>query len=184
MACVYIPDRLLGLVKILVITFFFSCVMSLVVLVLSRELIIDNWDEYKCNPMITPFASAFGHDSAATMQQCSSEVFHSQAAPMIGSLTGVFGDIADLGDELMTGLSHSVEGLDANNKFTTSVFGNFMAQLDNVGSTFQGLVIQFQTLFARLAASLLTIVYTLESVFYALTGVRPAVGKMVGFATM
>lgn len=179
MACVYIPDRLLGLVKILIIVFFFSSAMSLVVLVMSRQIIMDSWDEYKCNPMITPFASAFGHDSAITMQQCSAEVFHTQATPLIGSMTGVFSDIADLSDGLMSGLSNSMEGLDANNQFTTRVFGNFMAQLENVGSTFQGLIIQIQTLFARLAASLLTTVYTLESVFYAMTGVRPVIEKLV-----
>lgn len=178
MACVYIPDRLLGFIKILIIWFFFSCVMSGVILVMSRQVIIDNWDEYKCNPIVTPFASVFGHDSAVTMQQCSSEVFHQQATPLITSLTGMFGELADVGDDLMSGLTHAMGGLDANNLFTTGVFSNFLSQMENVASTFHGLVLQIQTLFGRLAASLLTIVYTLESVFYAMTGVRPAMNAL------
>lgn len=179
MACVYIPDRLLGVIKILIIWFFFACMMSLVILVFSRQIIMDNWDEYKCNPMVTPFASAFGKDSATTMQQCSSQVFHSQSTPLIGSITNIFGDLADIGDGLMKGLSDALGALDTGNKFTTNVFTNFLSQLENVGSTFQGMVLQIQVLFSRLAAGLLTIVYTLESMFYALTGFMPT-GKFIG----
>lgn len=180
MACVYIPDRLLGFIKILLIWFFFSCVLSLVILVVSRQIIIDRWDDYKCNPLITPFASAFGHDAQTTMHQCSSQIFHMQATPMIGSLTDVFGDLAGIGDALMNGLSNAMDALGAGNQFTEGVFKNFISQLENVGSVFHGLVIHLQMLFSQLAASLLTIVNTLESIFYMLTGIRPTMEFAAG----
>lgn len=178
MACVYIPDQLLGFIKILIIWFFFSCVMSIVIMVFSRQIIMDNWAEYQCNPMVTPFASVFGHDSATTMQECQSRVFHTQSTPMFGALTNVFGGLFDIGDDLMKGLSDAMGALDSGNRFTSSVFTNFLQQMENVGSTFQGLMLQIQILFSRLAASLLTIVYTMEQVFESLVGIKPAFEKI------
>ena len=70
MACVYVPTRALGLIKILLIWFFFSCVCAVVTFLFSRQYIIDNWNEYKCSPLITPFASAFNQDPTETLHQC------------------------------------------------------------------------------------------------------------------
>ena len=39
-------------------------------------------------------------------------------------------------------------------------------------------MLQIQILFSRLAASLLTIVYTMEQVFMALVGIKPAFVKI------
>lgn len=173
MACVYIPDQLLGFIKILIIWFFFSCVMSVVILVFSRQIIMDNWDEYKCNPLVTPFASAFGQDSGATMHECSSQVFHLQATPIMGSLTGIFGGLFDIGGDLMKGVEDATSALDSGNAFTSKIFSSFLQQLSNVGATFQGLVLHIQVLFSRLAAGMLSIVYTMETIFFALTGLKP-----------
>ena len=82
MACVYIPTAALGFIKVALIGFFFTCVCAVITFVLSRQYIIDNWAEYKCNPLITPFASAFGKDSAATMKECASANFVSMSYDM------------------------------------------------------------------------------------------------------
>ena len=112
------------------------------------------------------------------MHECSSQVFHTQATPMMGSLTGIFGGLFDIGDDLMKGVDDAIGALDSGNAFTTKVFSSFLQQLSNVGSTFQGLVLQMQQLFARLAATMLTIVYTMEQIFFALTGLKPMLHKV------
>ena len=152
--------------------------MSVVVLIFSRQIIMDNWDKYKCNPMVTPFASAFGQDSAATMHNCSSQVFHTQATPMMSSMTGIFGGLFDIGDDLIKGVNDASSALDSGNTFTTKVFSSFLQQLSNVGSTFQGLILKMQQMFSRLAATMLSIVYAMEQTFFALTGLKPMLHKV------
>ena len=172
MACVYIPDQLLGFIKILIIQFFFSCLVSIVVLVFSRQIIMDNWADYKCNPLVTPFASIFGHDSAETMQECSSMVFKAQSIGLTSPLTGIVGGLnkalGNLGD-IMGDLTLSSSSL-------ASVFGkgitNFMSQMANVSSTIQYLIIKIQTLLQRLMATMLVMVYTMNALVQGILGLQ------------
>lgn len=172
MACVYIPDRLLGFIKILIIKFFFSCVVSVVVFVFSRQIIIDNWREYKCNPMVTPFAEVFGHDSKVTMHECSKEVFKMHSASLALPLTGLFGGLGSS----MNMLGSIMGDLTMSSSSLASVFGNgisnFMTQMTNVGSTIQYLIIKIQTLLQRLMATILVIVYTMNGLVQGILGLQ------------
>jgi hypothetical protein len=185
MACVYIPDRLLGFIKILVIKFFFSCVLSVVVLVFSRQIIIDNWRKYKCNPLITPFAEVFGHDSQATMNECSHEVFKQHSVHMVGPLTGLFDNMGGA----MHSLGSIMGDLTMSSSSLASVFGTgisgFMTQLTNVGSTIQYMIIKIQTLLQRLMATVLVIVYTMNSLVQGILGIQKdaAFKDIVNFLT-
>ena len=172
MACVYIPDRLLGFIKILIIYFFFTCIVSVVVLVFSRQIIIDNWGKYKCNPLITPFAEVFGHDSQETMDECSKEVFKMQSMSLTGPMTGLFGSLTGA----MGSMGSIMGDLTMSSSSLASVFGNgissFMSQMANVGSTVQYLIIKIQTLLQRLMATVLVIVYTMNGLVQGILGVQ------------
>ena len=163
MACVYIPDRLLGFIKILIIKLFFSCILSIVVLIFSRQIIIENWSEYKCNPLITPFADMFGHDSSKTMQECSHKTFKSHTLSLTSPMTNIFeahmSGIGNLGG-MLSNLNSVSSGLFS--VFTSGLTG-FMSQLTNVASTIQYLIIKIQTLLQRLVATLLVMVYSMNS---------------------
>ena len=172
MACVYIPDRLLGFIKILIIWFFFSCIMTLVTLVFSRQAIIDNWNEYKCNPLVTPFAGFFGKDATTSSNECSSSLFMGQSFDLMGPTLDIFGDLSDTLDglsDIMNDLTHGTSGF-------ASMFGKglrgFLQQLSNVGSTFQYLVIKMQTLLSRIVATMATVMYTLMSLFQGMLGIQ------------
>lgn len=172
MACVYIPDRLLGFIKILIIYFFFTCIVSVVVLVFSRQIIIDNWGKYKCNPLITPFAEVFGHDSQETMDECSKEVFKMQSMSLTGPMTGLFDSLTGA----MGSMGSIMGDLTMSSSSLASVFGNgissFMSQMANVGSTVQYLIIKIQTLLQRLMATVLVIVYTMNGLVQGILGVQ------------
>ena len=171
MAYVYIPDFLLGVIKLLVIMFFFSMVTSAVVIYCSRQTIIDNWPQYKCNPMVTPFANVFGKDPTKTMQECSSMVFEGHSMTMMNPLVDVFGNITNamgsIGD-IMTDLnmtSSSMAGM-----FGTGI-KDILQKLGNAGSAIQYLVIKMQTLLQRLVATVLVMLYSMDSMMNGILGI-------------
>ena len=53
-----------------VIIFIFSILHSLLAIVRTISNIGNNWQYYKCNPAIIPFASIFGHDVNETFNEC------------------------------------------------------------------------------------------------------------------
>lgn len=172
MACVYIPDRLLGFIKILIIKLFFSCILSIVVLVFSRQIIIDNWNEYKCNPLITPFAGMFGHDSTTTLEECSHMTFKSQTFSLTGPMTSIF-------DAHMSGLSSLGSMLSDLNSTSSGLFSvftkgitSFMSQMSNVATTIQYLIIKIQTLLQRLVATMLVMVYSMNALVQGIIGIQ------------
>ena len=171
MACVYIPDFLLGVIKLLIIMFFFSCVTMVIVIVFSRQTVIDNWSQYKCNPLVTPFANVFGKDSTKTMKECSSMVFEGQSINMIGPMVGIFGNI--------TGALGSIGNIMGDLNLTSSsmagIFGTSMSdilqKLGNAGSAIQYLVVKIQTLLQRLVATVLVMLYSMNGLMNSVIGI-------------
>ena len=171
MACVYIPTPALGFIKVVLIWFFFTCACAVLTFSLSRQYIIDNWADYKCNPMITPFAPAFGKDSAETMRECSSANFTSLSYEMHSPFMNVFDSFSDalgnagsmLGD--MSFVSGNVAG-----SFGSS-FSQILGQLGNVGATIQYLMIKIETLLQRLVATIAVIMFAMSSVLQGVIAV-------------
>lgn len=48
----------------------FVIILLYIVLVYNRQSIIDNWDNYKCNPLVMPFAHYFGKDTMGNLNGC------------------------------------------------------------------------------------------------------------------
>ena len=146
--------------------------MTLVTLVFSRQAIIDNWSEYKCNPLVTPFAGFFGKDATTSSNECSTSLFMGQSMDLMGPTLGIFGDLSDTLDglsDIMSDLTHGTSGF-------ASMFGkgltSFLQQLSNVGSVFQYLVLKMQTLLSRIMATMATVMYTMMSMFQGMLGIQ------------
>jgi hypothetical protein len=178
MACVYIPTPVLGFIKVILIWFLFSCACAVITFSLSRQYIIDNWAEYKCNPIITPFAPAFGKDSAQTSKECLSMNFTALSSDMHTPFLGVFGAFTDalqnaggmIGD--MSFVSGNVAGSFG------SGFSQILSQLGNVGSTVQFLMIKIETLLQRLVATVATIMYAMSSLLQGILAVQQDQGLL------
>ena len=54
---------------VLIIAAFYTCFL-VSFLIVGFNNIKNNWVQYRCNPMIIPFASFFGHDTADNFAQC------------------------------------------------------------------------------------------------------------------
>lgn len=171
MACVYVPDALLGVLKLVIIAFFFSSVTMTIVLVCSRQDVIDNWADYKCNPLITPFAGFFGKDSGETMKECSQMVFQGQSVNMMGPMVGIFGNLTGA----LGNLGGMMVDLNMGSSAMANIFGtglsDLMRKIGDAGSAIQYLIIKINTLLQRLVAVVLVMVYSMNSLLRGVLGI-------------
>ena len=170
-ACVFVIKPFLGLAKVLLIVFFFMSVYAMVAIYNMRRIIMDNWDEYKCNPLVTPFSELFGRSSVETRNQCVEFSYMSNSQFMINPLTNVFSKIS-LGFGDILAITDDVNFMTVGIKKEFSAgYLNLLRYLQNVASTMQYLVYKIQTMMQRMVA----VIYVLLNVTQELlTGMESA----------
>lgn len=172
MACIYIPTPVVGLIKVILIGFMFSCVSFMVTFFFAKQTIIDNWGKYKCNPLIIPFANIFGHDPGETLTECMSKQAFAVSALVGNPLTNTFKSMSGA----LSGAQGMVTELDfvsggMTNMFTSS-FGKILNSIGNIGSAIQYLIIKIETLLQRIIAVVTVIMYTMSSLLQGVLALK------------
>ena len=172
MACIFIPTVVVGTIKVILIGFFFACICFFVTFYFSRQYIIDNWDEYKCNPLIIPSAGLFGHDAATTLRECLMMQHLALASVTMSPMTNIFSSFSSA----LTDAGSLVGDLDFVSSNMTGTFGSgfskIMDQLGDVGSTIQYLIIKIETILQRLVAAIAVIMYSLSSLLQGVLAIK------------
>jgi hypothetical protein len=188
MACIYIPTGVIGTIKVVLILFMFSCISFMVTAYFSRQQIIDNWSEYKCNPLIMTSAGLFGHNATQTLQECLGMQHLALASRTLSPMTNVM--------DSMSNALESANGIIGDMDFVStnmtgmfgSGFGKIMGQLGNVGSAIQYLIIKIETLLQRLIATIAVIMYSMQSLLQGVlaikrdTGLQDLVQRIINFS--
>ena len=172
MACIYIPTPVVGLIKVILIGMLFSIVSFIVTFFFARQIIIDDWGKYKCNPLIIPFAGMFGHDAADTLTECMSR----QALAVTSLVSNPFSNTFKSFSNTLSAAADMIGDVDflsggMTNMFTSS-FGKILGQLGNVGSAIQYLIIKIETLLQRIVAVVTVIMYTMSSLLQGVLALK------------
>jgi len=121
---------------VLIIAAFYTCFL-VSFLIVGFNNIKNNWVQYRCNPMIIPFASFFGHDTADNFAQCVAQLqtgtmpYHT--APLAAATGGL--------QQNLSALSNQFSGVrDLQSKLRPNIAGQFT----NVFGIFNNVLIQFQ----------------------------------------
>jgi len=172
MACFYLPNTVIGIFKILGIYLLFVIITTLVTIVFSKSLIVNNWEKYRCNPLVIMFAEYFDHTPEEALADCMfisvKKNSVSLLSPLITNLNANSYNIDSL-----KGIMNQMNGFVGNvGSMFSDVFNGFLDQLGNVTSAIQYLMIKFQVLLQRLGAALLVMVYAMYSILQGLQAVR------------
>lgn len=190
MAVIYVPNTVVGIFKVALIFLFFAVITVVIALVMSRQLITNNWAAYRCNPLITPLATYFGHDPEKTTQECLNVQFKAASPNLFGPINNTLGSMASSmasAGSTVSGLNSLVGGVGT---MFQSSFATIMGRLNNVGSATEYLVLKLQTLFQRLAATVLLIVYSMYTILQGLLAIKKdqalinAVQRLTGKSTL
>jgi len=172
MACIYVPTPVVGVIKVILIGMLFSIISFVVTFFFARQVIIDDWGKYKCNPLIIPFAGMFGHDPGSTLNECMSR----NALAVTSLVSNPFSNTFKSYSKTLSSAADMIGEVDflsgsMTNMFTSS-FGKIMGQLGNVGSAIQYLIIKIETLLQRIVAVVTVIMYTMSSLLQGILSLQ------------
>jgi hypothetical protein len=121
----------------------------------------DNWDHYKCMPIIIPFAGLFGEDPSETFNNCSKNVLMDFLSDMLGPLYTVLNQVAGIGRQI-GGFMSIFNGLGNMYKFSLL---DMLSEVYKVGSKLMlGLTffsITIQDMINRVVGIIITVIYVL-----------------------
>ena len=121
------------------------------------------WPEYRCNPVMMPFAAQFGHDPVENFTQCIGSIqknmmgFFLQPIHFIISMLGDFGGVISEAiqkiRELQNFIRNGITGI------TGDIFGIFM----NILIQFQRLIMGIKDLIMKILGAATVIMYLINS---------------------
>jgi hypothetical protein len=157
------------LTVIIIITFIALYLFNLLAIGIQR--IKDNWPLYRCQPMVIPFASFFGHDTSKNFSYCIKNI---QTNFMKDLLKPINFNIGSLG-KITSGLTDNLNfarGFMSMFRFNLSdIFSNIFAILFNVMVEVQRLVINLKDMIGKFTGILITTLYTLDGAIMTMNSV-------------
>tara|TARA_B100002052_G_scaffold294967_1_gene320642 strand:- start:809 stop:1924 length:1116 start_codon:yes stop_codon:yes gene_type:complete len=159
MVCVFLPDVLIGYGKIMLYILLIIFITFLIVLIGMRKSIKNNWSLYKCNPIILPFANLFGYSPSKTFTECLSSNVQQTAGDVVKPYDDLFSALASVSNTMSESLQdvRSVMqniGLEAVDKYK-----GIMQKMSNMSSTSQFMMLKIQSIFQKLLALYITLLY-------------------------
>ena len=124
----------------IIIIIVFAIMQLTVTLAIGAKRIQDNWEAYKCNPAVIPFASFFGFDAIETFNEC---ILSSQADFMSTFLSPVYSSISSLieNGNIMRDMFQFLQVGLSSNQFSS------LNLAQEIGNRIRSLVTQFNTMF-------------------------------------
>lgn len=166
------PTPFVGAVKLVFLVSGFFLLSLILFLLGNRKVVMDNWDTYKCSPMVIPFAEYFGHSSSETMNACMFTTFkashHASLPPFLNILGDVSASLSSAGD-MMSAMDNILGGVQS--IFTTG-FSKILRQIGNTTSVAQYLIIKMEVLLQRLSAMLIVVMYSLNASLQGVVAIR------------
>ena len=132
------------------------------ILAVGIKRVQDNWPEYRCNPMIMPFAGTFGHDAGQNFTFC----IQTMQTDYMGILLQPLNYLMTVINKTTGGLMNSVQDIrsfinEIRNSITNivqSIFGVFL----NIVTQFQFMLIKIKDMVAKLIGIMASMMFILQ----------------------
>jgi len=160
---------------------FLSC-LGYMLLVENRQKIRDDWEYYRCNPLVMPFASYFGHNTAENFEGCLSVSFKMFFDMLMAPFNGMMSMISGLLGNLVTQLNF-IRNLTAPiREFVKSAAQTVFKKTENLMNVVMFTFLKMNDILKRVFANFRLMVYTLEATQMTLTSTwNGPIGKAARF---
>ena len=149
--------------EMLFIIFIFSLIHLFLTLSIGISHVRKNWDSYKCNPLIMPFAGIFGKDPIENSKACLQNIqidfmagFLSPIFRSLNELSGFGAEFADMFDGLK-GIAN------LNQMLSLDMFSDLGNRMSNMGSGFGSTITDFNQGLTRAFSLITSVNYAVAS---------------------
>lgn len=122
----------------------------------------ENWPIYRCNPIVMPFASTFGHDPMTNFTQCIQGMQSDYMKYLLQPLDYNFSVITELGSKLNTNIFDIRAFFNNLRNMIGDTIGSIFGVFLNIIIEFQRVIINVKDLFGKIVGILATLMYTLS----------------------
>ena len=148
---------------IIVILLVFGLLQIFIVTSIGISNIRNDWDKYKCNPGVIPFAHIFGHDPGKTFNEC---VKRTQVDFMSAFLEPVYASMFAFA-ETGSRFTEIFEGLKLFGNNENAAMGDFVtsarARIYGVGNELNKIYLNVEDTFSKLTSTLAVLLYVVQS---------------------
>jgi hypothetical protein len=144
------------------IVLIFCLIQLFITLSIGLVQLRNNWDKYKCNPAVTPFAGLIGYDPVITFQECTRETQGDFMKSFLSPIYDTLDTFAQAGNVFTEILESLKLGLNTQEGSTFNVVGDLGNRLNMLISGLSNSFISVGDVFGKIG-SMITVVYYLVS---------------------
>ena len=152
---------------IIVIIFIILFLFNLIVVGMQR--IKDNWPAYRCQPLVIPFASLFGHNTSQNFAFCIQNIQSNFMGDLMKPVSFNLGLLGGIVSDLTTNVNSARGFLSVFRMNIMDIFGNIFATMFNIMVEVQRTVINIKDMIGKLAGILMTTLYVLNGSMLTMT---------------
>lgn len=130
-----------------------------------------NWPKYRCNPMVMPFASSFGHNPEQNFTYCIQSMQSNYMTYLLTPIHYITSFLGNMIQDVMTDINYirtKIFSLVSNiTKIVTSIFSVFI----NIMIEFQKMIMKIKDIISKLVGVMTSLIYILTGGMYAGTSI-------------
>ena len=156
-------DFLHGIFYLLLYFIIFAVLVMYVVFELNKEIIKNNWEMYRCNPLIMPFASYFDKDTSQNATECMSQKAKSSMTESTGTYNGILSNVTKNLGGISEGFNMVRNMLSPMRNFISDAVQMVFKRLESLFTMIYYAFIKIMVAMKRSVANLHMVLYTLEA---------------------
>lgn len=133
------------------------------IFIINYNKINDNWNDYKCSPLVMPFAGSFGHDPVSNFTGCVTSMQSDFMKIFVQPIEYVISLLGDSASEFMVAIQNIRSVLDNVRTFLSSILEGIFGVFLNVILEVQKLLISIKDLVGKLIGVLVTSLYMMDA---------------------
>jgi hypothetical protein len=152
---------------VVMIIFFLLYVFNIIVVGMQR--IKDNWPVYRCQPLIMPFASLFGHETGKNFIFCIQNIQTNFMGDLMKPVNFNIGVLGGIVSDLTSNMNSARGFVSVFRLNLTDIFGNIFASMFNIMIEVQRMVVNIKDMMGKLAGIMMTTLYVLNGSIVTMT---------------
>ena len=123
----------------------------------------DNWPEYRCNPMVMPFAGTFGHDAGQNFTYC----IQTMQSDYMGVLLQPINYAMSVTDSATGGIMNSIQSV---REFINQLRNSITSIVQSIFGVFLTILIPFPFIIVKIKDTMSKIIGIMATMMYILQG--------------
>jgi len=144
------------------IIFIFIVLYLFNILSIGIKNIEDDWPTYRCNPVVMPFASIFGHNAVTNFTYCIQTMQGNYMNYLLEPVNYNLNVVTELGQSIENALQSARSFISNLRNFMMSIIQNVFGVFANVLIEFMKVMVELRDMIGKTVGILATLMYTLD----------------------